>query len=86
VDAAIFHSRVAVERPVVSFADEVQADPEALARTAQALRLAQAASTATLVQMQHPDWDADEIAAEVALVNAEACMAVPDPFAGPAVP
>ena len=86
VDAAIFNSRVAVERPVVSFADEVQADPEALARTAQALRLAQAASTATLVQMQHPDWDGDEIAAEVALVNAEAGMSVPSPFAGPAVP
>jgi len=86
VDAALFSSRVAVERPQVSFADEVQADPEALARTAQMLRLAQAASTATLVNMQHPDWDADEISAEVALINAEAGMAVPNPFVGPAVP
>lgn len=86
VDAALFASRVAVERPDVAFADEVQADPEALARTAQMLRLAQAASTATLVQMQHPDWDADALAAEVALINAESGMAVPDPFASPAVP
>jgi len=83
VDAALFASRVAVERPVVSFADEVQADPESLARTAQALRLAQAASTATLVNMQHPDWDADEIDAEVALINAEAGMSVPSPFTPP---
>jgi len=86
VDAALFASRVAVERPQVAFADEVQADPEVLARTAQLLRAAQAASTATLVNMQHPDWDDTAVKAEVALILAESGMSVPDPFAGPAVP
>lgn len=79
VDAAIFKSGVTVQRPDIAFADAVQADPEALARTAQALRTAQAASTATLVGMQHPEWDEQTTTKEVALILAESGMSVPNP-------
>lgn len=81
VAAAVFNSRVQVERPTVSFADAVQADSEALARTAQLLRGAQSASTETLVSLQHPDWNEEEIKTEVGLILAEQGMAVPTPGA-----
>lgn len=76
---AVFGIKVVVEPPNVVFADAVQADPEALARTAQSLRLAQAASTTTLVAMQHPDWDEAAIKEEADLILAEQGMSVPDP-------
>ena len=44
-----------------------------------------AVSTDTKVRMLHPDWDEEQIAAEVALIQAETGAAVPDigplPFA-----
>lgn len=76
---AVFKASITVERPDVIFADAVQADPESLARTAQTLRTAQAASTVTLVAMQHPDWDEAAIKAEADLILAESGMAVPNP-------
>lgn len=79
VDVAIFKSGVTVQRPDVAFSDGVQADPEALARTATLLRTAQAASTATLVGMQHPEWDEETTATEVAQILAESGLAVPNP-------
>ncbi|VXB82312.1 phage portal protein [Aeromicrobium sp. 9AM] len=90
VDKAIFSKDVDPEQVDMEFADAVQADPEALARTAQALRVAQAASTKTLVSAQHPDWDAKQIDDEVALIVAENSMSVDlppmpgDPEAEPA--
>lgn len=51
------------------WADTTQADPLVLAQTAQALRVAEAASTKTLVAMIHPDWDEEQIDAEVALIG-----------------
>lgn len=62
----------------VSWPDQTQADPEALARTVEFLRRAAAASTDTLVRMLHPDWDEEQIAAEVAVIQAETGQAVPD--------
>lgn len=81
VAVVVFNVKISVERPNVVFADAVQADPEALARTAQTLRLAQAASTTTLVAMQHPDWNEDAIKAETELILAEQGMSVPIPGA-----
>lgn len=66
----------------VDFADAVQADPLQLAQTAQALRTAQAASTATLVAAVHPDWTPQQVTDEVALIAAETAAANP-PLADP---
>ena len=44
------------------------------------LRRAQAASTDTLVRMQHPEWNDTQVAAEVAEIQREAGTAVPDPM------
>jgi hypothetical protein len=44
----------------------------------QAMRTAEAASTDTLVRMLHPDWDEEQIAAEVALIKEESGRNAPD--------
>lgn len=55
----------------VVWPDAVQPDPEALARTMQTLRTAEAASTLVLVRMQHPDWEEDKITEEVERIQDE---------------
>lgn len=49
------------------------------AQTAAALRTAQAASTETLVQLQHPEWNPEQVAEEARKIGTEAPAA--DPFA-----
>lgn len=80
VDKAIFHKPVDADKISMDFADAVQADPEALARTSQALRMAKAASTKTLVTMNHPDWDEKDIDDEVAKILNENSTAVDVPM------
>jgi hypothetical protein len=81
LDAAVFGRPITVDGvPEVRFPAKVQPDIEELARTAQALRAAEAASTETLVRSVHPDWDGDTVNAEVAKIQAESGRAVPDPF------
>jgi A118 family predicted phage portal protein len=65
-----------VEPPRIEFQDSIQEDPKVVAETANLLRQAEAASTDTLVRMQHPDWEDDRIAMEVALILAESDRAV----------
>jgi A118 family predicted phage portal protein len=81
VDVALFRGSYPVQRPDVKFSDGVQDSTLSLAQTAQALRVAEAASTEVLVAMVHPDWEDKDIAAEVARIKAEqaAAAAVPDP-------
>ncbi|RGC68431.1 Phage portal protein, SPP1 Gp6-like [Micromonospora sp. MW-13] len=55
----------AEERPNVEFGDSVTESPEQVARTAQLLSAAGAASTETLVRMVHPEWDDDQVREEV---------------------
>jgi A118 family predicted phage portal protein len=86
VDAVLFASGVEAVRPAVAFPDGVQDSPLVLAQTAQALRTAEAASTETIVRMVHPDWDDQQITAEVAEIVKEAAAANPpmaDPFGNP---
>jgi A118 family predicted phage portal protein len=72
IDAAVFNSGANGALPVdVSFADGVQDDPEALARTAQLLAASLSASIETRVRLQHKDWDEPAIMAEVAQIRAE---------------
>lgn len=79
VDKAVFSKPVDSEAIDLAFADGVQADPESLARTSQALRIAQAASTKTLVAMNHPDWDEIDIKTEVAAILKEQGVSVSNP-------
>lgn len=79
VDKAMFGVQVDSESLSMEFPDGVQVDPEALARTSQALRVAQAASTKVLVAMNHPDWDETDIDDEVAKIQRENGMTVEDP-------
>jgi hypothetical protein len=58
--------------------DDEKPDSKALAEEVEALARAQAASTLQKVKTLHPDWDEKAIADEVALIQAEAGMAVPD--------
>jgi hypothetical protein len=81
VDRLVFSSAVVPSRPDVAFADGVQDSPLSLAQTAQALKTAQAASTKTLVQLVHPDWDDTQVSDEVDLILSESGQSVPDPFA-----
>lgn len=78
LDASIFKTGAKGEVKV-KWADVSQPDTEALARTANLLRAAEAASTKTLVAMQHPDWSTEDIEAEVELVKAESSSPVPEP-------
>lgn len=80
VDKAEFGKQVDPEKVALTFPDGVQADPEALARTSQSLRAAQAASTYTLVAMNHPDWDEPQIKAEVDRITAEKSVVVDVPM------
>lgn len=79
IDAAVFRTGVTPQRPTVEFEDSVQEDPLTLANTADTLRRAEAASTDTLVRMQHPEWDDTAVSAEVARIQGESGRAVADP-------
>ena len=67
----------------VLFAREAQADPETLARTAQALSVAGAASTETLVRTVQPGWTEDQVTEEVARIEGEQGRDVADPTGWP---
>ena len=77
VDAELFGGSYDTDGLQVEFPDAVQESPDALAETAQLLRTAEAASTKTLVQLVHPEWDDAQVAAEVALIRSEAALADP---------
>lgn len=61
-------------RPDIEFGDVVQEDPNALSTTLLQLRQAEAASTLTMVEMLHPDWDEQEQKNEVKRIMAEKGM------------
>jgi A118 family predicted phage portal protein len=61
----------------VEFPDGVQESQLQLAQTAQALATAEAASTKTLVQMLHPDWDDDQVDEEVSAIQGQAPQIAP---------
>jgi A118 family predicted phage portal protein len=83
VDSAVFGKGGDPAGLDIAFGDAVQESPLALAQTAQALRTAEAASTKTLVAMQHPDWSDEDVDSEVSAILAERQTAVPDPFTDP---
>jgi A118 family predicted phage portal protein len=81
----IFRDSVTPERPTVVFGERASETPAQLAQTAQLLRGAEAASTETLVQLVHPDWEKTQVEEEVARIREESTPAeltAPDPAAG----
>ena len=66
-------------RPEVELADGLPADPLETTQAVQQLAAASAASRQTLVRMVHPEWDQDQINAEVALIADESKITIPDP-------
>ena len=83
LDALLFGTG-AVGEVDLEWPDEAQPDPQALAQTASLLHTAAAASTDTLVRMVNPEWGDEEVAAEVARIQAETGVSVPD--LGPITP
>lgn len=80
VDATVFtrpHNPTGLR---VMFPDGIWETPEQIARTAQALRNAEAASTRTLVALFHPEWDEKAVDEETTRILAERGTPVVDPF------
>lgn len=86
VDAAVFGTGAQVwEQIEVEYTPASSPSQEELARTAQLLDQARAASTDTKVRLLHPSWDDDQVEGEVAAILSETGQgAVFDPFTAPA--
>jgi hypothetical protein len=67
--------------PKVEFQDSISDSPTELATTVELLHRAEAASDEVKVRMIHPDWDDDQVAAEVAAIVSTRGEAAPDPAA-----
>ncbi|MGW8374275.1 phage portal protein [Streptomyces sp. ODS28] len=82
LDRALGFSRVAVdERPAIEFGDSVSEDPQTTAQTLSLLTQAEAASIDTRVRILHPDWDDDQVQAEVERIREDFGTGVPaDPL------
>lgn len=74
-----FGWKVQPERPGIEFSDVVQQDPQSLAQTLALYEQAKAVSTETKVRLLHPDWDDDEVNAEVAKISDESGINVVNP-------
>ncbi|MGW9041240.1 phage portal protein [Streptomyces lydicus] len=79
LDAVQFGNRITPVRPRVEFGDGVAESPQSTATTLDLLNRAGAVSTATKVQILHPDWDDTAVRAEVDAILAETGAAAPDP-------
>lgn len=86
LDASMFGGPGAY-RPRIEFADSVQEDPKDLAQAVQMLAAADALSTETKVRMAHPEWETEQILAEVKAIQDERTASVllenPMPSGGP---
>lgn len=85
LDRSIFSGPGLREEPRVEFPTFASPTLMELGQTAQALRAAEAASTKTLVQLVHPDWDGDQVAEEVTLIT-DAATPPPVTIASPFAP
>lgn len=84
VDAYRFPAESATPMPVrVTFPEAVQPTPLDLANLATALRTSGGASTQTIVEALHPDWDATQVGEEVARIENVAAVIDPATFRDP---
>ncbi|MGW2932951.1 phage portal protein [Streptomyces sp. NPDC001156] len=75
IDQVVFRSGVTPQKPTIEFPDAVAEDPKDLAMTLKMLADARAASTETLVEMLHPDWDELRRREEVKLIESSTAPA-----------
>ncbi|WP_129307986.1 phage portal protein [Streptomyces sp. L2] len=80
VDQQVFGGGLKPQRPTIEFEDSVQEDPLSLANTVNVLAQATAASVDTKVRWVHPEWNDDQVQAEVGRIMRENGMSVPDPM------
>jgi A118 family predicted phage portal protein len=66
-----------VFRPLAIPADDAAPDMSERAQTANLLAAASAASTDTLIRLVHPEWEDEQVKAEVALIEAAKQIALP---------
>lgn len=74
VNQVIYQSRLEPVRPDIEFPDATVPDAGELSQTVSALRGAELMSIETGVATAHPNWDKDQVAAEVARIYAEASL------------
>lgn len=84
LDAALFPEEAsdAYDTVTVSFADNTANDLTAMSAAVEMINRAEAASTATKVQMLHPDWNQKQLDEEVQRIRLEQGTAVDDPAMG----
>lgn len=80
IDREILRSGVTVYRPRVEMQDSIAPSTREVAESVELVSRARAASTQTLVQMLHPEWEKAEVDAEVKRILEEQGASVPDPF------
>jgi A118 family predicted phage portal protein len=83
IDREHLNGTVTPMRPVCEMQDSVRSDLSQVAPSVQALAMAEAASTETLVRMVHPDWENLQVAAEVQRIHDERGSMVAPPGEGP---
>jgi len=82
IDRQVFGSNVEPMRPRLDFQDGLPDDPRVTAETIELLNRAQAISVETRVRMAQPQLEGEELAAEVARIQAEQGLTVDDPTGG----
>jgi A118 family predicted phage portal protein len=80
IDNLKLGSRVPLFRPSIEFQDSIQNDINQVATSVEMLNRAQAISTETKVRMIHPDWEKEQVEAEVKRILDEQGMGMPDPI------
>jgi len=81
IDREIFGNRsIEPYRPNIALEDSIADSFHEVAQSVELLARAKAASTRTLVEMLHPDWDSEQVDAEVQRILQEQGMLLPDPL------
>jgi A118 family predicted phage portal protein len=80
IDRMVFERSTPVFRPRVQMADSLTPDEQETATTIELLNRAGAVSTEIKVTMMHPDWEQEQVDAEVQRIRAEQGLAVEDPI------
>jgi A118 family predicted phage portal protein len=71
INKIVYHSKITPVRPTIEFPDVVMPDAAEMAQTISALRGVEAMSIETAISTVHPDWDTDQVAAELARIYQE---------------
>lgn len=80
IDRLVFRSGITVFKPNASLGDSIQNDPLQTATSVEMLNRAQAASIETRVRLTNPDWDTEQVLAEVQRIQEETGQSVLDPI------